>query len=210
MRKLVLVSTSVFVLSLGAALTIGCSSAPSEQASGEEEKEEGQLTDKKGTKESSPAPATTSTSTTEPAPTTDPGDAGATWGDPDAAAPSTTTTPTTTADLSMCKPGSVQETESNDSAATANALPGQTFSFCGSLSSATDVDFVTFTLPADTKSFSYGVSFNRNGIDASITAGAQGPFRLNQTVPILPGQKYVVRVAGAQAMGYRFDVTIGR
>jgi hypothetical protein len=208
MRNLVLVSTSVVLFSVGTAMLFGCSGTGEQAAAGEEE-EKGADENLSGNGKKSASPAATSTSSTEPAPAADTADGGATWGDPDAAAPIVDPS-APQADLSMCKAGSVAETESNDSAAAANAMPGQTFSFCGSLASATDVDFVTFTLPADTRSFSYGVSFNRNGIDATITAGAQGTFRLNQAVPILPGQKYVVRIAGAQALGYRFDVNIGK
>lgn len=208
MRKLILVSSSVVLFSVATAMLFGCSSS-TEQAADEETEEAEADENLSGDGKKSASPATTSTSSTEPAPAADTSDGGATWGDPDAAAPAVDPT-APQADLSMCRAGSVAETESNDSATAANPMPGQTFSFCGSLASSADVDFVTFTLPADTRSFSYGVSFNRNGIDATITAGAQGTFRLNQAVPILPGQKYVVRIAGAQAMGYRFDVNIGK
>lgn len=203
MRQTALLAATVSAITLAAAFAVGCSNSMQDAASEEEPQEEGDLggedTPKKTSSNSS---SSSSTDTTEPAPDTS--DAGAT--DPDAS--TIPTDPTNPIDTSMCTAGSVVEVESNDTAATANAIPAQTGTYCGGVASATDVDFATFTLPADAKGFSYGIAFNRSGVDATITAGAQGPFKLSQAIPVLPGQKYVLRVAGSQALAYRFSLNI--
>ena len=203
MRQTALLAATLSAITLAAAFAVGCSNSMQDAGpADEEQQDEGELGGEETPKKtSSNSSSSSSTSTTEPAPDTT--DAGVT--DPDAAPIGDPTSPI---DTSMCAASSVVETESNDSAATANAIPAQTGTYCGGVSSAADVDFATFTLPADAKGFSYGIAFNRNGVDATITAGAQGPFKLSQAIPVLPGQKYVLRVAGAQALAYRFSLNI--
>jgi hypothetical protein len=111
----------------------------------------------------------------------------------------------------LCAPGSIHETEANDSADTANVLPNATSSFCGTLSSATDADFVSFVLPADTKTIGFGAELSAKGVSIEGTAGGQ-TFNVGGTPAFEPGQKYVFEIHGSsgEPVRYRFDVTIGK
>ena len=111
----------------------------------------------------------------------------------------------------LCAASSVHETEANDSEGTANALPNATSSFCGTLGSGADVDFVSFVLPADAKSIGFGAEYSLQGLAIDGTAGGQA-FNVGGTPAFKPGQKYVfkIRTAGAAPVNYRFDVTIGK
>lgn len=102
---------------------------------------------------------------------------------------------------SLCKPDSVKETEANNDEATANALPGQMSSFCGTVNTATDVDTVAFTIPAGKTAMKLGFT---------TTSGGPGSFKLSGTVngktfelpkpaggndiPFEVGQKYVLKL----------------
>ena len=111
----------------------------------------------------------------------------------------------------LCAASSVHETEANDSEGTANALPNATSSFCGTLGSGADVDFVSFVLPADAKSLGFGAEYSLQGLAIDGTAGGQA-FNVGGTPAFKPGQKYVfkIRTTGAAPVNYRFDVTIGK
>lgn len=111
----------------------------------------------------------------------------------------------------LCAATSVHETEANDSEATANALPNATSSYCGTLSSGTDADFVSFVLPADAKSIGFGAEYSLQGLAIDGTAGGQA-FNVGGTPAFKPGQKYVfkIRTTGSAPVNYRFDVTIGK
>lgn len=137
-----------------------------------------------------------------PPPATDAGSAegGSGGGDGAAAVPN-----------AMCAATSVVETEGNDSEATANALPNATSSFCGTLSSATDEDFVSFVLPTDTKNIGFGAAYSLQGVQIEGSAGGQA-FNIGGTPAFKLGQKYVFRIhtTGDGPVSYRFDVTIGK
>jgi hypothetical protein len=111
----------------------------------------------------------------------------------------------------LCAPTSIPETEANDSEATANALPSATSSFCGTIGSATDVDFVSFVLPADAKSLGFGAQYSLQGLAIEGTAGGQ-TFSVGGNPPYKPGQKYVFKIhtTGSAPVSYRFDVTVGK
>ena len=111
----------------------------------------------------------------------------------------------------LCAAASVHETEANDSEGTANALPNATSSFCGTLGSGADVDFVSFVLPADAKSIGFGAEYSLQGLAIDGTAGGQA-FNVGGAAAFKPGQKYVFKIhtTGAAAVNYRFDVTIGK
>lgn len=111
----------------------------------------------------------------------------------------------------QCAPASVHETEANDSPDTANALPNATSSFCGTLASTADVDFVSFVLPADTKNIGFGAAYSAQGLAIEGTAGGQ-TFAIGNTPAFKPGQKYVFKIhtTGGGPVDYRFDVTIGK
>jgi hypothetical protein len=111
----------------------------------------------------------------------------------------------------LCATTSIAETEANDTEATANTLPSATSSFCGTLSSATDVDFVSFVLPADAKNLGFGAEYSLQGLAIEGTAGGQ-TFNVGGTPAYKPGQKYVFKIhtTGSGPVSYRFDVTVGK
>ena len=88
----------------------------------------------------------------------------------------------------QCEATSVHESGSNDTEATANAIPAATGTFCGSLDSATDVDVVSFTLPAGTKSLGFGLAFTQLGVVVDGTAGGES-FVVGGKPAFKPGQK---------------------
>jgi hypothetical protein len=107
-----------------------------------------------------------------------------------------------------CASGGVREAEGNETPETATDL-GASLSFCGSLSAATDVDHLSFILPADAKSFGWDGRFSSAG--ATITLTAEGVTKsTNETPPWFPGKKYVIRVSGTAALDYAVTMTIGR
>ncbi len=199
MRKVDFLFVTTALVSLGAALAIGCSNTEMQPEDEEEEQEQGQVS-KPSTSSSS------SSSSGAPANETPETDAGVV--DPDASA-LTADAGATTVDTSACIAGSVVETESNDTAATANAFPGQTGTFCGSLSSALDTDFITFTLPAGTRGLGYGLKFNSGPIDATIVVNGQA-FKLTQAIPLVIGVPYVLKVSGGAPLAYRFEMNVVR
>ena len=196
MRTNELLWTSLAILTLGAGMAIGCSSEQPPLAE-EEEEEEPTL----------PKSNSSSSSSSSGGETTPPADYDAGAYDPDASLvmPLADAGP---ADPSLCAGDSVPESESNDSAALANLMPGQTGSFCGTIGSAVDVDHSTFTLPANVRSMGYGVVFSRPGVDATLSVNGQ-VFRLNQLIPVIPNGKYTLRVTGPQGLSYRFKLAVG-
>jgi hypothetical protein len=181
------------VLVCGLTSTVGCTiSAPPVQESNDP---------------TSPAPSSTGSGSSvahDPLP--------ATSGAPDAGAATTTTTTTTTTTsdagsvgtgvpvtpLAQCNAGSASEVESNDTPATANSF-GAATTFCGTVSLG-DVDYATFTLPANATGFSYSVAWgNDKGAPAiSISAGGVTA-AAGQEPPLFPGQLYTFKVVGTGA-----------
>lgn len=109
----------------------------------------------------------------------------------------------------QCQATSVQESGSNDTPDTANAIPAATGTYCGTLDSATDVDFVTFTLPAGTKSLGFGLSYSQQGLEVEGTAGGE-TFTVGGKPAFKPGQKYVLKVhsSGTTPVSYLLSVDI--
>jgi hypothetical protein len=80
--------------------------------------------------------------------------------------------------------------------------------FCGAISSATDVDNFTFTLPANATGMSWGGSFSAPGVNITITAGGVTS-SMNDNPPWFPGQVYVVAVSAPAPLSYEiaFNIT---
>ena len=94
----------------------------------------------------------------------------------------------------------------NNDAATANVMPGQTGSFCGSVS-ASDVDYVKFTLPQTAKQLN--ISYASTSAQVTVEASADGtPFPLSGTLPFMAGKDYVFKFSGAGAADYALNITI--
>ncbi len=110
-----------------------------------------------------------------------------------------------------CAAGATVESEDNDTEAKANALPAVTGSFCGTLSSAADVDYVTFTLPADATSLAFGSSYTKTGVDFEVTVDGK-TFVVGDTPEVKPGKPYVIKAftSGAAPVDYRLSMTIGK
>jgi hypothetical protein len=85
---------------------------------------------------------------------------------------------------------------------------GAATAFCGTLSSAADVDVFTFTMPATAKSFSWSGSFSAGGETITISAGGQTA-TMSETPPWFPGQVYTVTITGA-ALDYGVTLNIGQ
>jgi hypothetical protein len=107
-----------------------------------------------------------------------------------------------------CLADSVHESESNDTPATANAIPNATGSFCGTLSSATDVDYLSFTLPATATQLGFADEYTLNGV--SVEAEVGGVTTDLGKAPFKPGAKYTLKVhtAGKAPVNYRVSVSI--
>ncbi len=109
---------------------------------------------------------------------------------------------------SACLADSVAEAEANDTAADANAIPGATGTFCGTISADADVDFVSFTAPATFAGLSFKLSSSQAGANVQIVVDDGAPVTLGQgAVPAVKGGKYVIRVAGTAGLAYRLGVT---
>jgi len=109
----------------------------------------------------------------------------------------------------QCEATSVHESGSNDTPDTANAIPAASGTYCGSLDSATDVDFVTFTLPVGTKSLGFGLAYSQMGLEVEGTAGGE-TFVVGGKPAFKPGQKYVLKVhsSGTTPVSYLLSVDI--
>ena len=109
----------------------------------------------------------------------------------------------------QCQATSVGESGSNDTPDTANAIPAATGTFCGTLDSATDVDFVSFTLPVGTKSLGFGLAYSQLGVEVEGTAGGE-TFVVGGKPAFKPGEKYVLKVhsSGTTPVSYLLSVDI--
>jgi hypothetical protein len=92
-----------------------------------------------------------------------------------------------------CAAGSLTEVEPNDTAATANVIPGATSTFCGRLPSVGDVDYITFTLPANAKTVWFGRAWDKAviGVEVSVDGGT---FTVGSPPIFKPGSTYVMKV----------------
>jgi hypothetical protein len=107
-----------------------------------------------------------------------------------------------------CLPTSVVESESNDTVGTADTMPGGSDTYCGVISSISDVDYVTFTLPADAVAMTYRY-YSPVSLDVAISIDG-GPFGYVIS-PFSPGKPHVFRISGATAnTPYRLKLDITR
>lgn len=149
-------------------------------------------------------------SSADQAPASTPSSDGNTTSDAGTTAPTPTEPNPSTPDPSAgaCITGSVPETESNDALASANSIPAQTGTFCGQISSDSDVDFVKFTLPASTKSLSLNVNSTSGAIKLEPTADGEA-FSLSGNFPFKPGKEYVIKISSTGgALSYRVGLGI--
>jgi hypothetical protein len=109
----------------------------------------------------------------------------------------------------LCEAASVKETEDNNSAAAATAVPAATGSACGQLATKTDVDFFKFTLPADTTGFGMGLNYSRPGLEIEVSVDGKS-FSVGNTPELIPGKEYVVKVSttGDGPVDYRWNMQI--
>jgi hypothetical protein len=109
----------------------------------------------------------------------------------------------------QCEATSVHESGSNDTAETANAIPAASGTFCGTLDSATDVDFVSFTLPVGTKSLGFGLAYSQLGVVVEGTAGGE-TFVVGAKPAFKPGATYMLKVrsSGTTPVSYLLSVDI--
>lgn len=110
----------------------------------------------------------------------------------------------------LCQAGSIAEAEPNDSIATENALPSTSSTFCGRIA-AGDLDYVTFTLPPASPTFSFAIHDSTKGgavvIDGSIDDGTT--FKLDGTnPPVKAGRTYTLKVSGSAAADYEIAIDI--
>ena len=106
-----------------------------------------------------------------------------------------------------CVVGSTAELESNDTPVTATPISGS--SFCGVLSSATDVDYGSFTLPLTATSFNFNLHLAKS-TDVFINVKGQHVPIAGTKLPFEPGEKYTIEVRpkGGQAGAWRVDVSM--
>lgn len=110
---------------------------------------------------------------------------------------------------SLCQGSSVAESEPNNDAASADVVPGQTGTFCGKISSDTDVDFVKFTLPANAKSFGMSQNTTSGAIKIEPSADGQAFSFSGGNYPFKPGKEYVLKIStSGGALDYRIGITI--
>ncbi|MBX3261903.1 MAG: hypothetical protein KF782_19620 [Labilithrix sp.] len=145
-----------------------------------------------------PAPAQEDDGTDDPEPTPTPTDAGA----DDASEPSDADVGDGNAGT-LCAAGDVKETENNDTAATADPLPGIPSVYCGRLG-AGDVDHASFTL----NTAGFRSSFSYSSASLNITATVEGEtFNLSGNGYIFKqGKVYVLRIAASGPTDYRIQL----
>lgn len=111
---------------------------------------------------------------------------------------------------SLCQAGSIAEAEPNDSVATENRLPSASSTFCGRIA-AGDLDYVTFTLPPSSPTFSFAIHYTTKGaaavIDGSIDDGTT--FTLDgSNPPVKPGRTYTLAISASAAADYELAIDI--
>lgn len=131
--------------------------------------------------------------------------------DPDASSSDAGTTGTvgTTGDGGVrCEATSLREAEANNDLATANAIPGQTLTFCGRLTQG-DVDVFKFTMPNVVNDFRFDIEAGNIRVQPSLDGQ---DFNFNsQNYPFKPGGVYALRITSQQAnMDYRMRITINQ
>jgi hypothetical protein len=113
----------------------------------------------------------------------------------------------TTGDAGVrCEATSLRESEANNDLATANALPGQTLTFCGRLTTG-DVDVFKFTMPNVVNEFRFDIEAGNIRVQPSLD-GQDFSFN-SQNYPFKPGGVYALKISSNQAnVDYRMRITI--
>jgi hypothetical protein len=102
----------------------------------------------------------------------------------------------------LCLGGSIQESETNNTAPEADTLPNTTTSFCGHLDPG-DIDYATFTWEVGKNSSRWDTAFSASQITVEIMAdGAAATFN----TPPKPGKVYVLKITAAAATDYRVQI----
>lgn len=185
---------------LVAAFAVACSSKPADDSTSEDDSTKAPDRDgTQGAPVTDPPPATTDT------PTTDDPDAGT--ADPDASTTGDGGVVVTTGDGGKsCSPTSVAEMEPNDTEGTANVLPNVSGSICGRLTTNADVDFATFTMPADKTYLFTGYAVSSGGVTLTLTVDGQS-FQAGKQPIVKPGSKYILKATSTNTkeVDYRVD-----
>ncbi len=108
-----------------------------------------------------------------------------------------------------CDDGGFKEVEANDTEAAASAI-GTAVKFCGEISSATDHDYFTFTMPANAKTFRFDRAYSAT-TGPTVTWTAEGQTTSGAApAPFFPGKRYVVHVSSPTPVKYGIVMTIGK
>jgi len=104
---------------------------------------------------------------------------------------------------------SVNEAEGNDAAGNANTIPNGSQKYCGALSSAGDVDFAKFTLPADANYLAFGSTYTETGVDFDVTVDGK-TFKVGETPVVKPGAVYTVKAytTGKAPVSYKLSIEV--
>lgn len=108
----------------------------------------------------------------------------------------------------LCQAGSVQETEQNDSAASADVMTSGAGSFCGRLTPG-DNDYFEWVMPANTKTWSISDSTKGGAVTVTGTVNGQ-TFTLNSggAYPFFPGMTYVFHASSTANTNVDYSVAI--
>lgn len=138
------------------------------------------------------------------------GDGGTTGGGFDAG------TPVTGSDAgTFCLTGSQTEAEDNSVVDSANNVNARSGSFCGTIDSDQDIDFLRIQLPGNAQSLYMNLVANKGGLRVALTVdGKDEPFPSTTpgSMTFAPGKNYVLRLRSAQEatppIDYRLELTI--
>ncbi len=105
----------------------------------------------------------------------------------------------------LCNAQTQKEAEPNDAQGTATAI---TTGMCGVLPTGSDVDFATFTLPANATSFNFGTQVTKPQVDFFLLVDAQRVPISGGSLPFEPGKKYYIEVRNKQNSSDDYRVTV--
>jgi hypothetical protein len=112
----------------------------------------------------------------------------------------------------LCEQGSQMEVEDNGTTGSANTLPSESSTFCGTISPGSDVDYVKFVLPVGATAFGIQDK-STNGAAIKVEPSDNGtPFDLSSsTYPFNIGDTYMLKISSNSAtttFDYRIEVSI--
>lgn len=105
----------------------------------------------------------------------------------------------------LCNGQTQKEVEANDAQGTATPI---TTGMCGVLPTGSDVDFATFTLPANATSFNFGTQVTKPQVDFFLLVDAQRVPISGGSLPFEPGKKYYIEVRNKQNTSVDYRVTV--